>query len=82
VGVGLFDGGFSPMGDVAPNFSPSPMPLAKVFQPITFTHGPFYVVLAFSSFPCVIMISTSIPIHPIEVFRAYGPPYHQCMLRV
>jgi hypothetical protein len=59
------------MGDVSLNFSPPPMPLAKVPQPIFLSQGPYSIILAPPSFPCVITTSALIPTHPIRASQAY-----------
>jgi hypothetical protein len=57
------------MGDVSPNSSPPPTPLAKAPQPIVLPQGPHSIVLAPPFFLCVIMIS--IPFHPVRASQAY-----------
>lgn len=59
------------MGDVSPNSSPPPMPLAKAPQPIVLPQGPHSIVLAPPFFLCIIMISTLIPLHPVRASQAY-----------
>lgn len=60
------------MGDVFPNSSPPPMPLAKAPQPIVCPHGLHYVVLAPPYFPCVITTSALNSTHSIRASQTYG----------
>jgi hypothetical protein len=60
------------MGDVVYKSFPPHMPLVEALQPISLPQGPYYVVLAFPSFLCVIMTFISILACPIRASRAYG----------
>jgi hypothetical protein len=48
------------------------MPLVEALPPIAFSHGPHYVILAPSSFLCVILTFISILSYLVRVFQTCG----------